>query len=131
MECFWNSGSLFRNTHGMLHERLERCGMYLERRGTVEWYLELFGTVGVLTSALKMTIRQIERDGYSNEKGPTIYISPKSFSTVVSDFARSFEVPSNIGRLSCQNIPNIVTGPCLPDYSDTFFFCSDLRQALI
>ena len=65
----------------------ERCGTYLERRGTVERYLELFGMVGVFTSALKMTIRQIERDGYSNEKGPTIYILPKSFSTVVSDFA--------------------------------------------
>ena len=75
----------------------------------------VFGTVGVFTSALKMTIRQIERDGYSNEKGPTIYISPKSFSTVVSDFARSFQVPSNIGRLSRQNISNIVTGVRVTD----------------
>ena len=55
-----------------------------EERGNSIW--NVFGTVGVFTSALKMTIRQIERDRHSNEKGPTIYILPKSFSTVVSDF---------------------------------------------
>ena len=103
------------------------CSRTLKRSGTL-WnvpgtarnggtvFVRASGTLGVSTIALKMTIRQIERDRYLIEKGPIIISLPKSFSPV-SDFPTlTRPVPSNIGLLSRQKISNLVMGPCLPGW---------------
>ena len=62
---------------------LERSGTLWDVPGMVRdggtVFVTVSGTVGLSTIALKKTIRQIQRDRYSNEKGPAIYISLKPF----------------------------------------------------
>ena len=109
--CEWDTQETCRRRYNKYLEMLERIlnvfGTYLERvrkhsnalqilydyfgapwnvpwtgsnRGKVFW--TVFWNGSVFTTDQQLTIRQIERDRYLIEKGPTIYSSPKSFGTV-------------------------------------------------